>query len=572
MQVSTCWDEELPLPDTLSILETLSLRHAHLGGHVGSRLATLIKSRDYAAICAFELPLHSWDWNVQELFHCRQSLAFFQKLEDLEIGVDKEAVALKKFIESEQSCHLTNNLFRSFESGCLSFQPDVIHVLHVARRKIERVLGVAPDLGELGLRLGPGATTSIKKRDACPQNKFAARATCSDNLYHSLYLQPLLRELPAWLDCHTSSYSIDDDGYLVAKVSLDLTPGRLEFVPKNARTYRAIVVEPMLNGLLQAGIGDYMSKRLKRAGLDISDQSKNKNLARQASLTGGLATLDLSSASDSISYQLVKYLLPEKWFTLLNSARSCSVSYMGHEIHLNKFSSMGNGFTFPLETLIFWAISRAAAPSGEVSVYGDDIICPTEFSSVVCRMLSVCGFTVNTEKSFTDGPFRESCGGDYYLGFSIRPFYQKHLISGLTLFVLHNFYQRLMDTEGAMLVRSFIPRPLRLFGPDGYGDGHLISDDYPRIFKSKLLKKGYCGHFFETYTLKGRRSISRYPGDYVSPLYSVYRKSREPLSAHLNADLYFESARVEMSKCQRPIWVLPGHEGYKKMEIYTFLG
>lgn len=570
MQVSTCWDEELPLPDTLSILETLSLRHAHLGGLVGRRIAALIKSRDYASICAFELELHSWNWNVQELFHCRQSLAFFTKMEELDIGIDKEQVAFTKFVESESACLLTNNIFRSFESGCLSFQPDVVNMLHVARRKIERVLGVAPELGELALRLGPGATTSIKKRDACPQNKFAARATCSDNLYHSLYLQPLLRELPAWLDCHTSAYTIDDEGYLVAKTELDLTPGRLEFVPKNARTYRAIVVEPMLNGLLQAGIGDYMSKRLKRAGLDISDQSKNKNLARVASLTGGLSTLDLSSASDSISYQLVKYLLPERWFALLNSARSCSVSYKGSEYHLNKFSSMGNGFTFPLETLIFWAISRAASPSGEVSVYGDDIICPTEFTPSVIRMLSLCGFTVNSEKSFVHGPFRESCGGDYYLGISVRPFYQKHLVSGLSLFVLHNFYQRLLDDEGALLVRSYIPRPLRLYGPDGYGDGHLITGDYPKVFKSKLLRKGYCGHFFETYSLLGRRSISRYPGDYVSPLYSIYRKARAPLSTHLNEDLYYESTRVEMSKSNRPIWVLPGHEGYKKMEIYTF--
>ena len=88
---------------------------------------------------------------------------------------------------------------------------------------------------------------------------------------------------------------------------------------------------------------------------------------------------------------------------------------------------MGNGFTFPLETLIFWALTASACEGDvdSVSVYGDDIICPRERADDVIDTLTMCGFKINLEKSFVEGPFRESCGCDYYKGIDIRPFYKK---------------------------------------------------------------------------------------------------------------------------------------------------
>ncbi len=570
MQVSTCWAEPLVLDHSLPILGKLASRHAREGGEHGARILRLLESGDYAGIVHYELPVSAPGWNACELINCRQALGFFQKLEDIEIGIDKKAVAFRKFVESEEKCRETNTLLRALSRGSVVCRPRDVRLLEAARRKIRAVLGRCPSYEELDLRFGPGATTSIKRSQSSPQRKFAAGLVCSDNFLHLGGLHQLVRECPHWTYGLGSHYSIDDDGYLVETVAVDLHHGRLEFVPKNAKSFRSIVVEPALNGFVQAGIGKWIKQRLLRAGVDISDQSRNASLARIGSQTNHLATLDLSSASDTVSYELVKYLLPTDWFNLLATCRSASVVYEGRVIHLEKFSSMGNGFTFPLETLLFWALTVSRVPYGgteDVGVYGDDIICPAIFAGDVISGLEFCGFSVNTEKSFVEGPFRESCGHDYYLGIETRPFYQKHLVSGATLFALHNFYRRNYDDEGCQLVKQFIPRSIRLYGPDGYGDGHLVSDDWPAIRDHKMIKKGYCGVRFETYSLTGRREISRFPGDYVSPLYSIYRKAYAPL--HESVPGLSESSPVSMHKDGRPIWTLPGVDGYKRVSIYT---
>jgi hypothetical protein len=91
-----------------------------------------------------------------------------------------------------------------------------------------------------------------------------------------------------------------------------------------------------------------------------------------------------------------------------------------------KFSSMGNGATFCIETLLFAAACYAVG-SKEFSVYGDDVIIETELFEAYKALTGFLGFTINEEKSFTSGPFRESCGGDYYDGIDVTPVYIRQL-------------------------------------------------------------------------------------------------------------------------------------------------
>jgi hypothetical protein len=89
---------------------------------------------------------------------------------------------------------------------------------------------------------------------------------------------------------------------------------------------------------------------------------------------------------------------------------------------------MGNGFTFELETLIFWGLTKALAElTGDeehrISVYGDDIICGRKTALAVMQFFPLIGFTINRKKSFLDGPFRESCGKHYFNGSDVTPFY-----------------------------------------------------------------------------------------------------------------------------------------------------
>jgi hypothetical protein len=576
MQVSTCWTEELPYGDSLEVLRELSMYHARLGGLHGWVINSYLEAQDFSGLCGYELPLNDPDWDVSQLYHCRQALGFFTKLRDLDIGVDKEEVAWGKFVESEAKCKTTNDLFRAFVAGTVCLSPRDVRLLESARRKIRKVLGRCPKISDLCLRFGPGATATIKRAEACPQTKFAEPPSCSYGLAASGFLPELLRSLPHYTSCHASFSYVDLGGYETEVIDVVLRPAVIKFVPKNAKAYRCTISEPTICTLLQCGIGDEMVRRLMRAGINLKDQQLNGSRALSASISDQDATVDLSSASDTICSALVAYLVDDEWYHLLRASRSGSATYRGDVVVLEKFSSMGNGFTFPLESLIFWALTSSVVQSNgfpveRVSVFGDDIVCPSDCYPEVQRFLEFCGFSVNMEKSFVRGPFRESCGCDYYKGFECRPYYQKHLVSGHSLFTLHNFYARHQHWDMSEIVKKYIPHELRIYGPDGYGDGHLlpILGEWPKVIKKNFREKGFSGSCFDTYSLRRVRLPSRYAGDYVSPLYSIYRKGREELSPRLAAS-FVESRPVEFSPSGRPIWTVPGDEGYRRTSIYIF--
>lgn len=214
---------------------------------------------------------------------------------------------------------------------------------------------------------------------------------------------------------------------------------RLSFVPKNDKISRTICTEPVLGMFYQLGIGSILTSRLRTMfGIDMATEADvNRALARSGSISGSWSTIDLESASDSIAYKMCKFLLPKEVFYYFDLARSKATSYKGtaHELHM--ISSMGNGFTFPLQTVIFACVVKSVYVSlglpflkgSRVSfgVFGDDIVIYRAAWDRVIRILSLLGFTVNTDKSFCEGPFRESCGRDYLNGRNIRGVYLRRL-------------------------------------------------------------------------------------------------------------------------------------------------
>jgi len=333
-----------------------------------------------------------------------------------------------------------------------------------------------------------------------------------------------------------------------------------------------------------------MAKRLKRFGVDIHDQTRNQELARLGSITGALATLDLSSASDSVSIGLVEHLLGPEWFDLLMAARSGKVSYQGQVRHLEKISSMGNGFTFPLETLIFWAITTAICGDVPgVSVYGDDIICPTENVGEVVSTLKLLGFTINQEKSFWDGPFRESCGRDYLSGIDVRPLFFDGPMNGQDAFRLHNFYVRKggMESFSAAMYATIAPH-VALTGPDGYGDGHLVVDGWQSKTPTWVTRRGFGGCLFDTWVYRKRDFKTRLPGDRVLPAYSIYlreeglgvvdtcRQRERQFRLWLqnqDPDSIPHEAITQGMRFLRdgtPVQYVPGASGCKRISVYTF--
>lgn len=546
------WTQELKHDVSLEVLVQLSLAHSALAGSEGNAVARLLEDRDFGAIVDYQIHYPSGACPL-ELFHLRQALAFFQKLQPLEIGRDRRGDALRAFLSAEDLCRQTNQMFEKYRRGLFHFSPRVAGVLHAAQRKISEILGPLPSLDVIRPRVGPGAISRVPKREADLLTKFRSTPACSTNFIP--LLRAALNSCPGLIADLPTSRVDEEWEYGLLNVTID--EGTVVFVPKNAKIDRAVVVAPGLNVLFQLGYGDFMARRLAAFGVDLKDQSRNRKLAKVGSIDGSLATVDLSSASDTVARELVYDLLPLDWAARLNMLRVTDVRLEGQTIKLEKFSSMGDGFTFPLETLIFYGLAHACCPTGPVSVYGDDIIIPSASVDLFYEVLNAVGFVVNRSKSFSTGPFRESCGADYYLGFDIRPYYQKNLVSGETLFSLHNFYVRRGLTDFSEMIISLIPEHLRVYGPDGFGDGHLIRES---ALRPHGRERGWAGFLFDTFVRKGRRSrfLTLLPGDSVLPRYSIYTSAGDSVPVGR-----WRGDKISLTR--------PGSQGYKRISIYTLV-
>jgi len=218
-------------------------------------------------------------------------------------------------------------------------------------------------------------------------------------------------------------------------------PVRVVAVPKTLKTPRIIAIEPSYMQYMQQGLAAMFVDRIrgdqtmgKVVGFD--DQWRNHRLVRKGSIDGSLASLDLSEASDRVSWQLVQAMLAPYPLILeaVDATRSRRADVLGEVIPLSKFASMGSALTFPIEAMVFATcafvgvqrslgrrLDRADVNSlrSEVRVYGDDIIVPADLAQSVIEALESFGFKVNRTKSFWTGKFRESCGKEYYDGHDV---------------------------------------------------------------------------------------------------------------------------------------------------------
>jgi len=418
---------------------------------------------DQLALAEMELPIGDYlDAHAFRLDYL--VVSFLSKWKGLETGLDLKAEALRRFASSESSCAETNR--RIIESRKGGLDPTISAIISMAKRKISSLLGpFSVFCIDERFGWGPGATDDIPRRSAFVDTKM-----------HKLPISVSRRSLPLIRkviegDLHWSSAILGinvEDIHLpfsLLRTCFSLTEACvIDTVPKNAKTHRVIAKEPRANGFLQKGAGAYIRKRLQRVGIDLDDQSANQEGAK-AAYQLRLATLDLKAASDSVALELVYELLPVDWAIALDDLRSHQ-AYLpdGTTITLQKFSSMGNGFTFELETLIFWAVSSSVLSFMSIGaaplIYGDDIIVPSESSELVIRSLAFMGFQTNRTKSFTEGNFYESCGRHFFKGEEVTPVYQKEPIDlDAEVLRLGNRLCRFAyrSRRGATLLRELFP-------------------------------------------------------------------------------------------------------------------
>lgn len=333
--------------------------------------------------------------------------------------------------------------------------------LDMVSRLITTTLG-SYDPSEWRFKHGPGA---IAERTG-PTNKY-----CWEN----------------WSNVLDSEYPVADYGYhsysswagvLGSESSIrgESPCSRLVAVPKSFSGPRLIAAEPSEHQWCQQSLWHYFRVRTERSWLSsfvqFQDQTSNQDLCTKGSVDGLLSTVDLSSASDRVTPHVVGNFFRSQ-DRLLRCLRATRTRFLSQDltdkvsplIELRKFSTMGSACTFPVQTLIFLGIAIASvltkrknAPTlenvrtlaGEVAVFGDDIVIPTDSRELFVSALEVLYFKVNTNKSYWSGNFRESCGVDAFRGVNVTPAYWRAPYDSspeslaMTIEVSNNFYKKFL--------------------------------------------------------------------------------------------------------------------------------
>jgi hypothetical protein len=354
----------------------------------------------------------------------------------------QNAVAVEKFHKSNEKCGTwVFNPLTSLDEELLGEFKYTLYKFFYPQG--QNLLFHINDLFDRG-RCGPGVSVGGRGEDFYTKF-FDSPLTCTSEALAVAYSNATSGDGRAtWAAAESIRQVLYGDPELV-------TGSRFSFVPKDDTKSRLIAIEPSLNMFYQLGLGRLLEERLVSFfGLDITSQPQiNQEAARFGSATDVLATLDLSDASDSIGLPMLAWALPRPVLDVLRLLRSPYGTLANELLELNMVSTMGNGFTFPLETIIFSSVVVACIKSFRVKpvrpyssdiqklssdelvgywgVFGDDIICHSRVAYRVTRLLDLLGFSVNRDKSFVEGVFRESCGRDFFKGHDIRGVYIKRL-------------------------------------------------------------------------------------------------------------------------------------------------
>lgn len=203
-------------------------------------------------------------------------------------------------------------------------------------------------------------------------------------------------------------------------------------VPKGIDKRRGISMEPVVNQYYQYGLfkafADWFSKGFG-PHVKLEDQETSRMMCLIGSNTCRWSTIDLSSASDTVTWQLTCELFKDRPDILryLDLVRTRFVKLPGGQVlEMAKYAPMGSSLCFPVECIVFAAVASYACWVSGIpqyyQVYGDDIIIDSRAYLACIDLLTDLHFEVNVDKSF--GPashFLEACGMEAYYGADVTP-------------------------------------------------------------------------------------------------------------------------------------------------------
>jgi hypothetical protein len=269
---------------------------------------------------------------------------------------------------------------------------------------------------------GPGAVTTSKDKWLHRYSTIESRFPQSD--YFALY------------------FNRDHCAQLEDSIDQDIIEAKVIAVPKDSRGPRLICVHPAEAIWIQQGVRHRLERAIShvrssygpwpRGHVRFDDQAVNGSIALHSSKSRRYATIDMKEASDRISDILVQILFGRNYpdFGCCRAQKFVIPqvgSFKNVRGNIHSYAPMGNATTFPVQSLVFWAICVASLQRqgfhqpGAVFVFGDDLCVPSECVEGVIHDLETFGLLVNKEKSFWQGAFRESCGVDAFNGVDVTP-------------------------------------------------------------------------------------------------------------------------------------------------------
>lgn len=383
-------------------------------------------------------------------------------------SIDLSSISLRTYLDSEQ--HLAE----------FKYDPILIDELNVIMK--EWLGGF--ELGLFRPKHGPGSTAETSRFSAT--QKFATMN----------------------IDAMLSYVFRDASDYFPRIPNRDLKREcKVVFVPKSMLSWRTISMEPTTLQYFQQGVWNSLDQFLQkhrqlRKTLHIHDQTQNRDMAGLGSANPSLySTIDLSSASDEVGWELVKGVFrgtPLLKYLYATRSREALLPD-GSRLRLKKFAPMGSALCFPIECLIFACITENCVRKLGVrwkvlpySVYGDDIVLTTALYPSVTRDLVRAGFHVNYAKSFCSlsVPFRESCGGEFFGGNNITPLRLSRRFSGPPMSaspslvgswidLANNAGQHNLTALRAFCIRKLLSLPKRLQVPFGNGECFQLFSPQP---------------------------------------------------------------------------------------------
>lgn len=280
---------------------------------------------------------------------------------------------------------------------------------------------------------GPGVVA--EKKDRFERWSFRTWPSLAERYYP--YLTYGTHSLEAFMRC----------GYDVTWDSNPTT--RCCLVPKDFKGPRLISAESAATQYLQQGqmrkLMQYCDHhRIIGRSIKFRDQTWNQRAAQEA-VARDWVTLDLSNASDTVSVPLVWFLFAKVpgLRRRLMATRSSHMLVDNQRVRLSAFAPMGSAVCFPVESLVFWAITMASlklvrshevrhngvtryvcafrddALASEIRVFGDDIVVPADAFPTLETTLREVGCEPNMSKTCWLTPFRESCGSEWFNGIDV---------------------------------------------------------------------------------------------------------------------------------------------------------